>query len=106
MAAVEKSIPKHQMGPLGPGTHGQHHCCHGDAESENMVEWPFVGRLGGNQQFTASASTHVHVIRKTPDAGSSLLWKESFDLRLFLEPELLKQALFEGWGKCFPKRIR
>ena len=37
-------------------------------------------------------------LQKDPDATIFFTWKESFDLRGFVDGELWKKAIFEGWG--------
>jgi hypothetical protein len=68
--------------------------------SEEVISRPFLGRLGGNGAFTLDESdpNYDEKIRHTPDAGPSFTWKESFDLRGFLDVELWKQAFLEGWA--------
>jgi hypothetical protein len=63
---------------------------------------PFVGRLGGNQAFTASRDdpNYEEVLRESPDAAGHFGWREAFDLRLFLELDLWQQAIIEGLGSC------
>jgi hypothetical protein len=62
----------------------------------------FVGRLGGNQAFTATKDQpdYDETIKKTPDARLYFTWAESFDLRPFGDPDLWLQALIEGWATC------
>jgi hypothetical protein len=67
---------------------------------EQVISRPFVGRLGGNRAFTLDVSDpdYDEKLRHTPDAGLSFTWRESFDLRGFLDIELWKQAFLEGWA--------
>lgn len=60
---------------------------------------PFAGRLGGNQQLTASASRDARSHPAAPDAASIVSWRESFNLSQFSSRDLWTQAMFEGWGK-------
>lgn len=64
------------------------------------VSYPFAGRIGGNLAFTLSRNDEHYdeKVQTTPDAVSSLTWKESFDLRAFRDVELWKQAILEGWA--------
>ncbi|KDQ12155.1 hypothetical protein BOTBODRAFT_189428 [Botryobasidium botryosum FD-172 SS1] len=93
------------------GTHRQysshqHHHDHGESVlaqrhvSEEVLSRPFAGRLGGNQAFTLSKDDpdYDEKRRSTPDAATSLSWRESFDLRAFRDGELWTQAVFEGWA--------
>jgi hypothetical protein len=68
--------------------------------SEQVISRPFVGRLGGNRAFTLDVAdpNYDEKLRNTPDAGPSFTWKESFDLRGFVDAELWKQAILEGWA--------
>lgn len=68
--------------------------------SEQVISRPFVGRLGGNRAFTLDVAdpNFDEKHRSTPDAGPSFTWKESFDLRGFVDVELWKQAILEGWA--------
>jgi hypothetical protein len=78
------------------------HSSHGTLShrSEQVISRPFVGRLGGNQAFTLDVADpdYDEKLKNTPDAGSSFKWKESFDLRGFVDGELWKQAILEGWA--------
>lgn len=67
---------------------------------EKMVSNPFVSRLGSSRAFTLDVNdpNHNENPRSTPGAGSPLRWKESLDLKGFLDRELWKQAILEGWG--------
>ena len=38
-------------------------------------------------------------LQKDPHATIFFTWTESFDLRGFVDCELWKKAIFEGWGK-------
>ncbi|KAL9113302.1 MAG: hypothetical protein Q9227_002637 [Pyrenula ochraceoflavens] len=61
---------------------------------------PFVGRLGGNQDFAVSQKDPdaKEILEKTPDAGYFFTWKDSFDLRGFQNLDLYKMAAIEAWG--------
>lgn len=77
------------------------HSSHGaplSPRTEQVISRPFVGRLGGNQAFTLDVAdpNYDEKLRNTPDAGASFTWKESFDLRGFVDGELWKQAILEG----------
>ncbi|PVI01985.1 aquaporin-like protein [Periconia macrospinosa] len=63
---------------------------------------PFVGRIGGNQEFTVSpdASDFTRVTSKAPDAAANFTWQQSFNLQGFKDPELWKEATIEGIGAC------
>lgn len=69
-------------------------------EPERVAFRPFVGRIGGNQDFAVSKRTPgaKEILEKTPDAGYFLTWRESFDLNGFRNIELYKSALIEAWG--------
>lgn len=66
------------------------------------VSHPFAGRMGGNLAFTLSRNDTEfdEIAHSTPDAVSSLTWKDSFDLRAFRDVELWKQAILEGLATC------
>ena len=64
--------------------------------SEQAIPHPTFGHLGGNRALPESHS--LDRLRNTPDATSFLTWKESFDLRGFVDGKLWRQAILEGWG--------
>ncbi|KAL9620706.1 MAG: hypothetical protein Q9160_004842 [Pyrenula sp. 1 TL-2023] len=72
-------------------------------EPERVAFRPFVGRIGGNQDFAVSKRTPgaKQILEKTPDAGYFLTWKESFDLNGFWNIELYKSALIEAWASDY-----
>jgi glycerol uptake facilitator-like aquaporin len=61
---------------------------------------PFAGRLGGNQEFVLDPKDldNRSAIKRVPDASPFISWRELFDLKGFLQPELWKAALVEGMG--------
>jgi hypothetical protein len=67
-----------------------------------VVSRPFVGRLGGNQAFTASKDDpdYDEILKNTPDASGHFTCAEAFDFSLFLDFDLWQQALIEGWATC------
>lgn len=72
-----------------------------DDRPEKVAFRPFVGRIGGNQDFAVSKTTPgaKQILEKTPDAGYFLTWKESLDPKGFRNIELYKSALIEAWGE-------
>lgn len=79
----------------------KHHPVMEDEPAEKVAYRPFVGRIGGNQDFAVSKTTPGAklILEKTPDAGYYLTWKESLDLGGFRNIELYKSALIEAWGE-------
>jgi len=68
-------------------------------QPEQVVPNPLVGHSGRNRAFTFDVTEpNYDNPRSTPGAGSPLTWKEIFDLREFLDAEMWKQAILEGWG--------
>lgn len=61
---------------------------------------PFVGRLGGNRAFSLDVAdpNYDRALRSAHGAGPPLTWKGTLDPREFLDGELWKQAILEGWG--------
>jgi hypothetical protein len=57
---------------------------------------PFVGRLGGNQEFTSDDAS----LSKIPDATAAFSWKQSFSLEAFADVELWKASVIECVGTC------
>jgi hypothetical protein len=57
---------------------------------------PFVGRLGGNQEFTSDDAS----LSKIPDATAAFSWKQSFSLEAFADVELWKASFIECVGTC------
>jgi hypothetical protein len=62
---------------------------------------PFVGRLGGNQEFVVDRNDphNTTLLRNVPDAAPYMTIRQSFDLRGFRELDIWKAALMEGVGK-------
>jgi len=62
----------------------------------------FVGRIGGNQEFTVSPddSDFGSVVSKQPDAAADFTWSESLGLAGFTDVDLWKQATIEGVATC------
>ncbi|KAF2002992.1 MIP transporter [Amniculicola lignicola CBS 123094] len=63
---------------------------------------PFVGRMGGNQEYTMDPddASFVSIISKVPDAGTTFTWRQSIKLDAFSDLELWKEATIEGVGGC------
>jgi hypothetical protein len=63
---------------------------------------PFVGRLGGNQEYTMDPddASFVSIISKVPDVGTTFTWHQSIKLDAFSDLELWKEATIEGVGGC------
>ena len=67
-----------------------------------VSEAPFAGRIGGNQEFTVFANDEKaqSILKKHPDAAPLQSLKDSLDLRGFLQIDLWRMAVIEGWGTC------
>ncbi|KAF2103606.1 aquaporin-like protein [Rhizodiscina lignyota] len=74
----------------------------GERHDFRVISRPYAGRIGGNQQFALRPDTleKQAILERIPDAAPYLTWRESFDLNLFLEVELWKQALVECYATC------
>jgi hypothetical protein len=66
----------------------------------SIISRPYAGQVGGNQRFALRPDTveKQNILERVPDAAPYLTWRESFDLRLFWEAELWKQAFVECYG--------
>ncbi|KIM83626.1 hypothetical protein PILCRDRAFT_69116 [Piloderma croceum F 1598] len=64
--------------------------------SEQAIPHPTIGHLRGDRALPAS--NYPDRLRETPDATSFFTWRESFDLRGFVDGKLWRQAILEGWG--------
>lgn len=65
----------------------------------DIPKYAFVGRLGGNQEFTLRRdAANAHLLAKEPDAAPGMTLKEQFDLRPFTTLGIWKAALMEGAG--------
>ncbi|KAH8712136.1 aquaporin-like protein [Phaeosphaeriaceae sp. PMI808] len=62
----------------------------------NVASRPFVGRLGGNQEFTTDDASLITI----PDAAASFSWHQSFHLEAFSDVELWKESFIECVGTC------
>lgn len=64
---------------------------------------PFIGRLGGNQEFVLDRSdaANAPILKELPDAAPYMSMREQFDLRPFRSPGLWKAAIVEGVGKFY-----
>jgi len=62
---------------------------------------PFVGRLGGNQEFVLDRndSANAELLKEQPDAAPYMTIREQLDLKGFKNLGLWKSALIEGIGK-------
>jgi hypothetical protein len=62
---------------------------------------PFVGRLGGNQEFVLDRndSANAELLKEQPDAAPYMTIREQLDLNGFKNLGLWKSALIEGIGK-------
>jgi hypothetical protein len=61
---------------------------------------PFVGRLGGNQEFVLDRndSANAELLKEQPDAAPYMTIREQLDLKGFKNLGLWKSALIEGIG--------
>lgn len=68
---------------------------------------PFIGRLGGNQEFVLDRhnTANAEVLREQPDSAPCMTLKEQFDLRGFRNIGLWKAALIEGIGEHLPSTL-
>src|SRR5262245_51897017 len=71
-----------------------------DRDTDQIIDRPFVGRLGGNQAFTLLTDDPDYdaKLKHTPDAAPLFSWREAFDLETFRDVDLWQQAILEGWG--------
>jgi hypothetical protein len=62
---------------------------------------PFVGRLGGNQEFVVDRndSANAELLKEQPDAAPYMTIREQLDLNGFKNLGLWKSALIEGIGR-------
>jgi hypothetical protein len=62
---------------------------------------PFIGRLGGNQEFALDESNSLNAskIKEVPDAAPCMSLKEQLNLSGFSLPTLWKAAVLEGMGE-------
>jgi glycerol uptake facilitator-like aquaporin len=87
------------------GPHRQHHL-HLFDHNNNSCNRPlagglqFAGRVGGNQEFVVDRKDpkNALLLERMPDAAPYMTVHEQFEMRGFLELELWKAALMEGWG--------
>jgi len=68
-------------------------------QSEHALAHPYLGRPGGGNRATPDTS-YPDKLRNIPDPPSFVTWAESFDLRGFMDGEVWRQAILEGWGTC------
>jgi hypothetical protein len=75
---------------VAPRTHGKY----------KTTTQPFIGRLGGNQEFALdeSDSANASKIKAFPDAAPCMSLRDQLDLRSILSLGLLKAAILEGMG--------
>jgi hypothetical protein len=62
---------------------------------------PFIGRLGGNQEFALDESDSLNAlkIKAVPDAAPCMSLRDQLDFSGFLLLGLWKAAILEGMGK-------
>jgi hypothetical protein len=61
---------------------------------------PFIGRLGGNQEFALDESDSLNAskIKAIPDAAPCMSLRDQLDFNGFILPGLWKAAILEGMG--------
>ena len=69
--------------------------------SYNTTTRPFIGRLGGNQEFVIDRhnAANAEILREQPDSAPCMTPREQFDLGGFRNLGLWKAAVIEGVGK-------
>jgi hypothetical protein len=69
--------------------------------SYNTTTRPFIGRLGGNQEFVIDRhnAANAEILREQPDSAPCMTLREQFDLGGFRNLGLWKAAVIEGVGK-------
>ncbi|KAF2016459.1 aquaporin-like protein [Aaosphaeria arxii CBS 175.79] len=74
----------------------------GIMQEPSVSSRPFVGRIGGNQEFTLprNDSHYSTIAEKVPDVSGTFTWRDSFRLIAFADGELWKEATLEGVGTC------
>jgi len=62
---------------------------------------PFIGRLGGNQEFVLDRNdaANAELLKEQPDAAPYMTIRQQLDLNGFKNLGLWKSALIEGIGK-------
>jgi len=72
--------------------------------SYNQTTRPFIGRLGGNQEFVLDRHNvaNAEILREQPDSAPCMTLREQFDLQGFRSLGLWKAAAIEGFGTYSP----
>jgi hypothetical protein len=72
--------------------------------SYNPTTRPFIGRLGGNQEFVLDRhnAANAEILREQPDSAPCMTLREQFDLGGFQNLGLWKAAVIEGIGQFSP----
>lgn len=72
--------------------------------SYNPTTKPFIGRLGGNQEFVLDRhnTANAEILREQPDSAPCMTLGEQFDLEGFQNLGLWKAAVIEGVGQYSP----
>lgn len=62
---------------------------------------PFIGRLGGNQEFVLDRgdAANAGILKEQPDSAPCMTLREQFDLVGFRSSGLYKSAMIEGIGR-------
>jgi hypothetical protein len=92
---AEKSVP-------GNGDHNpQPHVRPKVRRQYKTTTQPFIGRLGGNQEFALdeSDSSNATKIKEVPDAAPCMSLREQLNLGGFSLLALWKAAILEGMGE-------
>jgi hypothetical protein len=69
---------------------------------------PFIGRLGGNQEFVLDRhnAANAEILREQPDSAPCMTLREQFDLQGFRSLGLWKVAVLEGFGTYSPLELQ
>lgn len=74
----------------------------------NAAALPFAGRIGGNQDFTVNADrseAEAKLMKKTPDAAPLHNLRDILGLNGFYQPIIWKSAIIECWGKSSVQQV-
>ena len=88
--------------PVPPGVRGHRsQFLSWDSIANQSSPTPFIGRLGGNQQFVLDRSDPRNgaVLEDAPDAAPYMTFREQMELRPFRSVGLWKAGIIEGMGR-------
>jgi hypothetical protein len=94
---AEKAVPGNGNGPHNTQSHARPKV----HRHYKTTTQPFIGRLGGNQEFALdeSDSSNASKIKQVPDAAPCMSLRDQLNLSGFSLPALWKAAILEGMGK-------